>query len=146
MKISLIYINSKNSVYDTAIDEYKKRLSRYADFTEIRFEHSDIKKESESIYKKIEESDFVVLLDEIGSPLKSINFAEFIDNKMNMSTKRLIFVIGGAYGAAPILKERANYILKLSDMVLPHELARLLLIEQIYRAYSILNNSPYHHK
>ncbi len=146
MKIVLIYVNNKNSVHDDAINEYKKRLSRYADLDEIRIDHSDIKLESENIEKKLENQDYVVLLDETGSNISSIDFAEFIDMRQNNSTKRLVFIIGGAYGAAPQIKERANYTLSLGKMVWPHELARLMLIEQVYRAYSILNNSPYHHK
>ena len=146
MKIVLIYINNKNSVHDEVIDEYKKRLTRYADFEEIRIDHSDIKLEGENISKKVMDSDYVVLLDETGNNISSIDFAEFVDNRQNSSSKRLVFVIGGAYGAAQNIKDRANYILSLGSMVWPHELARLMLIEQIYRAYSILNNMPYHHK
>ena len=146
MKIVLIYVNNKNSVHDEAINEYKKRLSRYADFYEIRIEHSDIKTECENIEKKIETQDYVVLLDEAGSNMSSIDLAEFVDFRQNNSTKRLVFIIGGAYGAAPQIKERSNHTLSLGLMVWPHELARLMLIEQIYRVYSILNNSPYHHK
>jgi 23S rRNA (pseudouridine1915-N3)-methyltransferase len=146
MKIALIYVNNKNSVHDNAINEYKKRLTRYADFDEVRIDHSDIKLEGEIIEKKLDVQDYVVLLDETGSSISSIDFAEFIDIRQNNSTKRLVFVIGGAYGAAQQIKDRADYILSLGRMVWPHELARLMLIEQIYRAYSILNNSPYHHK
>lgn len=146
MKIVLIYVNNKNSVHDDAINEYKKRLSRYVDFDEVRIDHSDIKLESENIDKKLEAQDYVVLLDEMGSNISSIDFAEFVDVRQNNSTKRLVFIIGGAYGTAPQIKDRANYTLSLGSMVWPHELARLMLIEQIYRAYSILNNSPYHHK
>lgn len=146
MKIVLIYVNNKNSVYDSAINEYKKRLTRYADFEEVRIDHSDIKIEGENIIKKIMDPDYVVLLDETGNNISSIDFAEFVDNRQNSSSKRLVFVIGGAYGAAPQIKDRANYTLSLGSMVWPHELARLMLIEQIYRAYSILNNMPYHHK
>ncbi len=146
MKIVLIYVNNKKSIHDEAIDEYKKRLSRYTDFDEVRIEHSDIKIESENILNKIDIKDFLVLLDEVGSQFSSLDFAEMIESKQNDSIKKLIFVIGGAYGVSLDLKERANNTLSLSKMVLPHEIARLFLIEQIYRAYSILNSLPYHHK
>lgn len=146
MKIVLIYVNNKKSIHDEAIDEYKKRLSRYTDFDEVRIEHSDIKIESENILNKIDIKDFLVLLDEAGSQFSSLDFAEMIESKQNDSIKKLIFVIGGAYGVSLDLKERANNTLSLSKMVLPHEIARLFLIEQIYRAYSILNSLPYHHK
>ncbi len=146
MKIVLIYVNNKKSIHDKAIDEYKKRLSRYTDFDEVRIEHSDIKIESENILNKIDIKDFLVLLDEVGSQFSSLDFAEMIESKQNDSIKKLIFVIGGAYGVSLDLKERANNTLSLSKMVLPHEIARLFLIEQIYRAYSILNSLPYHHK
>jgi 23S rRNA (pseudouridine1915-N3)-methyltransferase len=146
MKIVLIYVNAKNSIHDEIIDEYKKRLSRYVDFEEVRLDHGDIKTEGVNILSKIKTGDYVVLLDEIGGQVNSVDFAEFIDNKQNMSIKRLVFVIGGAYGATSEIKEKADYSLSLGKMVWPHEMARLMLIEQIYRAYSILNNSPYHHK
>lgn len=146
MKIVLIYVNNKKSAHDESIDEYKKRLSRYADFDETRIDHSDTKTESENISSKIDSKDFVILLDETGSQMSSLDFAETIEIKQNDSIKKLIFVIGGAYGVADDLKERSNYTLSLSKMVFPHEVARLLLIEQIYRAYSILNSLPYHHK
>ncbi len=146
MKIVLIYVNNKKSAHDEAVDEYKKRLSRYADFDETRIEHSDIKTESINILSKIDIKDFLILLDERGSQMSSLDFAETIEIKQNDSIKKLIFVIGGAYGVTDDLKERANYTLSLSKMVFPHEVARLLLIEQIYRAYSILNSLPYHHK
>jgi 23S rRNA (pseudouridine1915-N3)-methyltransferase len=146
MKIVLIYVNNKKSVHDDVIDEYKKRLSRYADFDELRIDHSDIKIESENILNKIDIKDYLILLDETGSQVSSLDFAEILENKQNDSVKKLIFVIGGAYGVSEDIKERANHTLSLSKMVWPHELARLMIIEQIYRGYSILNSLPYHHK
>jgi 23S rRNA (pseudouridine1915-N3)-methyltransferase len=110
MKIVLIYVNNKNSVHDEAINEYKKRLSRYADFDEMRICHSDIKTECENVEKKLEAQDYVVLLDETGSNLSSIDFAEFVDIRQNNSTKRLVFVIGGADGATPPQKKRGNFL------------------------------------
>jgi 23S rRNA (pseudouridine1915-N3)-methyltransferase len=146
MKINIIYIGSKKSLYDEAIDEYKKRLTRYADISESRIEHSDIKKESEALESKIEKSDVVVLLDETGTSMSSIDFAEYISDKQNSSTKKMVIIIGGAYGVSDNIKERADMTLSLSKMVFPHELARLIMYEQVYRAYSILAGSLYHHE
>jgi 23S rRNA (pseudouridine1915-N3)-methyltransferase len=146
MKINIIYIGSKKSVHSDQIDEYKKRLTRYADIDEMRIEHSDIKKESEILESKIEKSDYVLLLDEAGGSMSSIDFAEFVDARQNSSIKKLIIIIGGAYGVSEKIKERANNTLSLSKMVFPHELARLIIWEQIYRAYSILGGGLYHHE
>ncbi len=146
MKINIIYIGSKKSVHSEQIDEYKKRLTRYADIDELRIEHSDIKKEGDIIENKIEKSDYVLLLDETGSAMSSIDFAEFIDARQNSSVKKLVIIIGGAYGVSENIKERANNTMSLSKMVFPHELARLIIWEQLYRAYSILGGGLYHHE
>ena len=87
-----------------------------------------------------------MLLDEKGTLMKSEEFAGMIESKMIDSVRNMVFVIGGAYGINEKLKERANYILKLSSFVFPHMLVRLILIEQIYRAFTILNNEKYHHQ
>jgi 23S rRNA (pseudouridine1915-N3)-methyltransferase len=146
MKINIIYVGKKSGDFDSKISELKLRIQRFNDIDELRIDHADLKTESEKILKKIESNDYLILLDERGGDLDSISFAGVIDSKMIDGVKRLVFVIGGAYGVSEEIKERANYTLRLSRMVLPHELARLILIEQIYRAFAIINSLPYHHE
>ena len=95
---------------------------------------------------KIKPSDYVVLLDEDGGDLTSIQFAAMIDDRQNDSSKRVVFIIGGAYGVSKDITDRANYTLRLGKMVWPHELVRLMITEQLYRAFAILAELPYHHK
>lgn len=153
MKISIFYVGKKIGDYTDKLEEYKNRISKFSDFEFIRFDHASngndeekAKIESLKILSKIDKGDFVVLLDEKGSELDSIGLADFIDMKMNDSIKKVIFIIGGAYGVNDEVKDRANYILRISKMVWPHELLRLMLTEQIYRSFAILSNLPYHHE
>ena len=158
MKISIIYVGKKSGDHEEKIEEYKKRILKYSDLEYLRLEsventdgntktnESKIVKESEKIMEKIKPSDYVILLDEIGSDLGSLDFAAMIDDRQNDSSKRVVFIIGGAYGVSKEIIDRANYILRLGKMVWPHELVRLMLSEQLYRAYSILADLPYHHR
>ncbi|MDQ5957413.1 MAG: rRNA (pseudouridine1915-N3)-methyltransferase [Patescibacteria group bacterium] len=153
MKINIICISKKASDYDQKILEYEKRLTRFVNIEQVRISHlsfyeGDRRREEESkkIEERIENDDYVVLLDEEGSEVDSLGFADLIDNRMNDSVKRMVFVIGGAYGTDQSIRNRANYTMRMGKMVWPHELARLMLFEQIYRAYTILNNVPYHNE
>lgn len=153
MKITIIYVGKKSSDYDDKIGQYKKRLSRYVDIEEVRINHLSEydgvrrrREESIKILEKLNRDDYVVLLDETGAESDSIGFADLIDNRMNDSIKRLVFVIGGSYGVSEELKEQTNYTMRIGKMVWPHELIRLMLVEQVYRAYTILNNIPYHNE
>lgn len=110
------------------------------------FSASSIEKESENILSFLKKDDYVVLLDEEGSDMTSITFAEFLGEKMNDATRRMVFIIGGAYGVSDEVKTRANYIWRLSRLVFPHMVVRLLLVEQLYRAVSILQGGKYHHE
>ncbi|MDZ4785792.1 MAG: 23S rRNA (pseudouridine(1915)-N(3))-methyltransferase RlmH [bacterium] len=101
-------------------------------------------KEADLILDRIKESAFLIALDERGENLSSEKFSEFLGNKMTAGISHFVFVIGGAFGLHEKIRKRANYIMSLSKMTFPHELARLFLIEQIYRAFSIQNNEPYH--
>ena len=103
------------------------------------------KKESVEILKRIKPGDFVVLLDERGKKMSSEKFASFIQDKMNTSTRHLVFVIGGAFGFDDEVYQRANSKLSLSDMTFSHRMIRLLFTEQLYRAFTILRGEPYHH-
>jgi 23S rRNA (pseudouridine1915-N3)-methyltransferase len=100
--------------------------------------------ESEAILKRLESTDFVVLLDEKGEKLNSPALSSLIQHQV-LHSKKIIIIIGGAYGVDDLLHQRANKILSISDMVFPHQLVRLILIEQLYRAQEISLGKPYHH-
>jgi 23S rRNA (pseudouridine1915-N3)-methyltransferase len=127
------------------IAEYQQRLEkRFA--AEWSFPTAgDKEAEGVVILKQLKEGDFVVLLDERGKDIDTPGFAALLDKRMQSGTKRLVFVIGGAYGVAPAMAERADLALKLSSLVFPHMLVRLVLIEQLYRAISIIDGGKYHH-
>ena len=146
MKITIICVSKKSNLYSEAESEYIKRLSKYADLEINSIVHSDIKTEEVKMMSKIKAHDYVIVLDEFGSEINSEAFAELIEMRMNDSVKRLVIIIGGAYGVGEDLKTRANYILSLGKMVWPHALARVMLIEQLYRAHTILANIPYHNE
>jgi 23S rRNA (pseudouridine1915-N3)-methyltransferase len=146
MKILVISVSKNKTDFDDLRNEYMLRISKYFKVEEDILAPGDKKQESEKIISRIKTGDYVILLDENGSQIKSEEFAEFLENRMNDSVQRLVVIIGGAYGVSDEIKNRANYTLSLSKMVFPHNLAKLVLFEQLYRAVSILNNSSYHHE
>ena len=103
-------------------------------------------KEGELILKAIQPGDVVVLLDEHGKEFRSIEFADWVEKKMHTVNKRLVFVIGGPYGFAPSVYAAAQEKISLSKMTFSHQMIRLIFVEQLYRAMTILNNGPYHHE
>ena len=103
-------------------------------------------KEGDLILGGTQNSDFVVLLDENGKQYDSVAFSEYIQKRMNTGLKRLIFVIGGPYGFSDAIYTRANGKISLSKMTFSHQMVRLFATEQLYRAFTILNNEPYHHR
>ena len=103
------------------------------------------KKEGELILGFLQPADYLVLLDETGKQFSSEALASFIQSRANESTQRLTFLIGGAYGVSEAVKKRANHVWSLSQLVFPHQLVRLILAEQVYRACTILRNEKYHH-
>lgn len=140
----------------TAINDYVQRTKRYLQFEievipELKNTKSlstDIQKEKEGelILKALQPGDVVVLLDEGGKEMRSIEFADYMKRKMNTVNKRLVFVIGGPYGFSRRVYETAQEKLSLSRMTFSHQMVRLIFVEQIYRAMTILNNGPYHHE
>ncbi len=104
------------------------------------------KKEAEIILNALQKDDYLVLLEERGKQFTSEGFAIFIQSRANESIKNIIFLIGGAYGVGEAVMQRANYKWSLSQLVFPHQLVRLILAEQVYRACSILRNEKYHHQ
>jgi len=104
------------------------------------------KKEGEMVLNNLQKEDYLVLLDERGKQLKSEGVAQLIQSRANESVKNIIFLIGGAYGLSDSVAQRSNFTWSLSPLVFPHQLVRLVLAEQIYRACSINRNEKYHHQ
>jgi 23S rRNA (pseudouridine1915-N3)-methyltransferase len=139
----------------SAIDDFTKRINNYYKTEWIiippiknaaSLSTSVLKEnEAQAILSKINADDFLVLLDESGKQLTSVELANFISQKATQSTRSLIFLIGGAFGVSDEIKQRANFTWSLSKLVFPHMLVRLILAEQVYRACTILRNEKYHH-
>lgn len=157
MNIRLLTIGKTDSKnLQLLIDEYQKRLSFYVKFDlEIIPDIKNVKnlserqqkeKEGALILSKIGATDHMVLLDENGKGFSSVDFAEEIQKKMNSGIKTLAFVIGGPYGFSPEVYEKAKGKIALSEMTFSHQMVRLFFTEQLYRAYTILRNEPYHHQ
>lgn len=146
MKFGILAVGkSKTEFLDNAIREYDKRLSRWVAVNWQFVATSTADKESEQLLKALPEKAHVILLDERGQAHSTTDFAKTLEDLQNQSLKDVVFVIGGAHGVSPAVRARANQIWKLSDMIFPHELVRLILIEQLYRAYDLNNNGNYHH-
>lgn len=141
--------------YGQMIDVYKKRLGFYIPFDmeflpDIKNRKSVSEKEQkilegESILSRLQKGDHVVLLDENGKHYTSVEFSRFMEVKSHSVSKRLVFVVGGPYGFSDPVYERANEMLSLSKMTFTHQMVRLVFVEQLYRAMTILNGEPYHH-
>ncbi len=134
------------------LSDYLQRISRtcpvlHETVRESRGKSPEVTREEEGerILKMVSQRDTLVLLDEKGKMMTSPNLASWFSNKMESSEGRLCLLVGGAYGVSPKVRERADEILALSPMTFPHELCLVILTEQIYRAFSILKGSPYHH-
>lgn len=133
-----------------AVEEYKKRLSKYTkiEIIEVKDESSyeedkNKEKEAENIIKCISDKDFIVTLEIDGKEISSVEFASKIENIFNINSN-ITFIIGGSYGLSNRIKELSNYKLSFSKMTFPHQLFRVILLEQIYRAFKINNNESYH--
>lgn len=138
------------------ITDYVQRIKRYMQFemevipelknTKSLTEEVQKEKEGELILKALQPGDVLVLLDEGGKEMRSVEFAEYMKRKMNTVNKRLVFLIGGPYGFSPKVYAAAQEKMSLSRMTFSHQMVRLIFVEQLYRALSILNGSPYHHE
>ena len=155
MNIKLIVIGETNSKdLKQLIDLYTAKLKFYINFELIILKDQksklqkniQIKKEGEKIISVLKKNDFIVILDENGQHKSSLEFSEFIQKKLNSGMKTLTFIIGGPYGFSEKIKMLSNQQLSLSKMTFSHEMVRLFFKEQLYRAFSVLNNEPYHHK
>jgi len=157
VKIQLTLISKTNQDYlKQGVAEYLKRLQHYCklEYLEIpdiknakNLSQSEIKKkEGEKIITGIDRGDTLILLDENGKSFSSIDFSKQIAKWQNQSIKRLHFVIGGAYGFDQAVLDRAQSKLSLSAMTFSHQMVRLIFLEQLYRAHTILKGEPYHHQ
>lgn len=126
-----------------AIEDYKKRISKYHKIEIIEVEDSTIDEEEKRILKHIDNKDYVITLEIKGNSLTSEEFADKID-KTFIAHSCICFVIGGSLGLSDEVKKRSNYRLSFSSFTFPHQLFRVILFEQIYRAFKILNNETYH--
>lgn len=141
---------------EALVTMYTKRLNHYVRFaittiadvrnTKKLSEAEQKRLEGEAILKLINDSDHLMLLDEHGAELRSIEFADMLQRRMLTGTKRLVFVIGGPYGFSDAIYQRANSKLSLSKMTFSHQIVRAIFTEQLYRAFTILKNEPYHHE
>jgi 23S rRNA (pseudouridine1915-N3)-methyltransferase len=156
MKLILLSVGkSHDTLYASAITEFTKRLNKYmtaewvfiaAPKNAASMSVADLKKaEAQAILQCLDKTDFFVLLDERGKQFTSVELATFIQQRANESCKKMVFLIGGAFGVDESVFQRANFVWCLSKLVYPHMLVRLVLAEQLYRAYSIINNEKYHH-
>lgn len=157
MKFTLLVVGrTVEKHYITAINDYAERTKHYISFdTEVIPELKNTKslskeqqkeKEGELILKVLQPGDVPVLLDEHGKEFRSVEFASWVERKMHTVSKRLVFIIGGPYGFSPAVYAVAQEKISLSKMTFSHQMIRLIFVEQLYRAMTILNNGPYHHE
>ena len=157
MKIVLLTLGKTSEQYLLdGIERYKNRLKHYVPFEIIeipnikktqKFSKTELmRKEGLLISKHIRSADYVILLDEKGKEFSSLQFAQKLQGWLNSGKKRLIFVVGGAYGVSDEVCMKASEICSLSKMTFSHQMLRLIFSEQLYRAFSILKNEPYHHE
>ena len=148
MKLVILSVGKeKDEASADLIRHFEIRILRYLPLEWIYIEHATTKeKEGEKILEHLKKEDYVVLLDEKGKDIKSEALAELIENRMVDSVRRMVFIIGGAYGVSEKIITRANYVWKLSSLVFPHMLVRVIVTEQLYRALTIIKGEKYHHE
>lgn len=157
MRILLIIIDSIPSIsLKDWMDAYEKRINRYCHFEihtisvpkNVRYKSIEEQKDEEArlIEKYLKDSDYVIILDEHGKEFSSMEFSHWIQKKQQMSFKRLVFIIGGPYGFSDTIKNTYPEKISLSKMTFSHEIVRLIFLEQLYRAFTIINGQKYHHE
>lgn len=156
MNIDLIVVGKTDlTEVSVLVELYLKRINYYTKFSIITIPdlkntknistESQKKQEGSLLMRQFLDSDYIVLLDENGRQHTSIEFASWIQKRMNSGVKRLCFVIGGAYGFSQEVYDRADETISLSKMTFSHQIIRAIFAEQLYRSFTILNNEPYHH-
>jgi 23S rRNA (pseudouridine1915-N3)-methyltransferase len=156
MKIHYLSFATPDDKYLTiGCEIYRKRIPHYISFsheiisplknTKSLNENQQKDKEGEILLSKINDSDYVVLLDELGTEFTSIEFSKFIQQRMLSGIKRVVFITGGPYGFSNSVYQRENFKFALSKMTFSHQMVQLIFLEQFYRAMTILKGEPYHH-
>ena len=157
MKIKVLAIGKTDSqAFAQQIADYTSRVRRYISLefealpdvknAKNLSENEQKQKEAKAVLAKISAGDTLVILDEKGKQFSSVDFANYLQKLMNSGIKSLVFVIGGPYGIDDTLKQKARESWSLSLLTFSHQMVRLFVVEQIYRAMTILNNQPYHHR
>lgn len=157
MKATLILVGKTvDKRFAELISEYTNRLKHYISFeistipelknTKSLTSEQQKSSEAELIIKNLQPSDYVVLLDEHGKEMRSVEMADWMKRKMNTINKRIVFIIGGPYGFSQKIYDIANEKLSMSKMTFSHQMIRLIFVEQLYRSMTILNGEPYHHE
>lgn len=157
MKIEFWSIGKQHDAgIKSAIEDYSKRINKYCSLkweiipvpkNAAMLSANDLKRlEGKMILDWIDKDTTLIALDEYGKELDSVGLANFITKKTNMGAKKLVFLIGGAFGLDESVLEKADFKWSLSQLTFPHQLARLILAEQVYRAFTIIKNEKYHHK
>ena len=155
MKIRLLYQGKpKKNIFEKAEQIYVKRISNYVPFELVRLEPLklskslsilEVKSKEEVYYKnKLPGNSLTILLDEKGKHLNSLSFSDFVNHNISHQSRDITFVIGGAYGFSDGFKNSSNFMISLSELTYSHHLARVVFLEQLYRAFSIINGEPYH--
>jgi len=157
MKITLVCIGKTDDKFiQEGIEKYLNRLKHYITFNIVVL--SDVKnvknmsqaqqmdKEGELFFKHINTTDFVVLLDEKGKEFRSLEFSNYLSQRMVSGVSHMVFLIGGPYGFGTKVRDRANYLISLSKLTFSHQMVRLFFVEQVYRAFTIMKGEPYHHE
>ncbi|MDO4950403.1 MAG: 23S rRNA (pseudouridine(1915)-N(3))-methyltransferase RlmH [Bacteroidales bacterium] len=157
MKITLFFVGQTADKHIAAlIDDYVRRIGHYIGFdiatisepknTKNLSEEQQKEKEAELILKALQPNDFVVLFDEHGRELRSVELADWMRHKMQTVARRVVFIVGGPYGFAESIYRVAHEKLSLSRLTFSHQMVRLIVVEQIYRAFTIVRGEPYHHE
>ncbi len=157
MKVALVLVGKTvNKHFVELIDEYAGRVKHYIGFDIITIPElkntkslsvdQQKQQEGDLILKQLQAGDHVVLLDEHGKEFRSVEFSSYMEQKMQTVNKRLVFVIGGPYGFSPDVYGKANEKISLSKMTFSHQMVRLIFVEQLYRAMTIIRGEPYHHE
>jgi 23S rRNA (pseudouridine1915-N3)-methyltransferase len=156
MKIEVISIGKPNDkIYAAAIDEFSKRINRYHAFELIALNskakptasmEQQLQAEMQQVENLLQSTDLLIVLDDKGKSLSTLKLATEFERMLASSKKRIILLIGGAYGIHPVLKQKAELCLSLSALTFPHQLVRLILAEQLYRVFSVHKGEKYHHE
>ena len=140
----------KEKYLKEAVEEYKKRLSKYTNLEIIEIkdeglveESKAIELEGEKINKYLDNKDYIITLEIEGKQMSSVEFSEKLE-RIQMENSNIVFIIGGSYGLSNNIKDKSNLKLSFSKMTFPHQLFRVILLEQIYRSFKIMNNEKYH--